>query len=329
MRPKVSICLLSYNHAHMLGGVFESILAQTHRDFELIACDDCSTDGSWELLQRLGANDRRVQVVRTPANLGMAGNANHAARLAAGDYIALLHHDDLAAPSLLEEWLAVAEEAPSAGFVFNDYDVGGTSSHAATGMKFERHMSGRAFLSRHLLRGWGCPVRGSALIHRARFFEIGGMREQYSLLADIDLWMRLAARWDVGYVARPLLRVEHAPPSDYPAGYTEFTWRRLRILFDIHAENLQALAKPDGVRARAAWWRFRGRVSLESAKWLAYAVIRRKAWMLAQAMDGRNSYEWWPVRLLRKALAAMHAGQRQGTPQSTSATQPTARDGRR
>ena len=72
MSLKVSICVLSYNHAHMLGRVLESILAQTYREFELIVSDDCSTDGSWDLIQGLAATDPEIRAIRTPENLGMA-----------------------------------------------------------------------------------------------------------------------------------------------------------------------------------------------------------------------------------------------------------------
>lgn len=304
MTPKVSVCLLTYNHAHFIVAVLESIRAQTHRNFDLIVSDDCSTDGTWELIQSVAQKDARVKLIRTPRNLGMAGNANFAAGFAVGEYIALLHHDDILAPTLIEKWVEVARESDDIGFVFNDYDVWGVASHASERKRFRRHMDGRRFLLGHLLRSWGCPVRGTALIRRACFEAIGGMRERFSLLADIDLWMRLAARWDVGYVAESLMRVTHRPPPDYPEEYTEFSWQRLKILFDIHADNLKALALDGAIRRQLAWWVFRNRVSLEAGKWLVYAVVRRKQAMLSRTKEGDNDYEWWPVRMMRGALAA-------------------------
>jgi glycosyltransferase involved in cell wall biosynthesis len=303
MTTKVSVCLLTYNHEHLIAAVLDSILAQTYRDFELIVSDDCSTDGTWDLIRSIARKDPRVHPVRTPRNLGMAGNANFAVGLAAGDYIALVHHDDIVAPTLLEKWLKVAVESGSIGFVFNDYDVRGEASHATEGIRFDRRMDGKRFLCTHLLGRWGCPVRGTALINKSCFDAVGGMREEFSLLADIDLWMRLAARWDIGYVSEPLMRIGWTRPSDYPEDYTAFSWRRLRILFEIHATNFGAVAPSGPISRRFAWWMFRSRVSAEAAKWLVYAVVRRKRAMLIRAREGANEYEWWPVRTLRKVIA--------------------------
>jgi len=325
--PKVSVCLLTYNHEHMLGPVLESVLAQTYRDFEFIVSDDCSTDGTWHLIQSVKLKDSGLRAVRTPRNLGMAGNANFATSFASGEYIALLHHDDVVSPSLLEKWVAVAQESDGLGFVFNDYDVGGTASHLSAGKHFSRHMEGRKFLSQHLLRNWGCPVRGTALIHRARFEAVGKMRVQYSMLADIDLWMRMAARWDVGYVAEPLMRIAHSRPLDYPVEYREFTWKCKKILFEIHAANVSNAGPGQDAGGRVAWWAFRTRVSLEAAKWLIYALVRRKHAMLSRAAEGENGYEWWPVRALRRVLAT--AGRRtrgRDEPVSASEAQGTVHD---
>ena len=129
--PRVSVCLLVFNHAHRLDAVVGSILAQTLADFELVISDDCSTDGSWEAIQSFQARDPRIRAVRTPRNLGMAGNANFACAAARAPYIALLHHDDVVDPRLLERWLDVADRHPHTAFVFNDYySYSNTASHA-------------------------------------------------------------------------------------------------------------------------------------------------------------------------------------------------------
>ena len=305
MTSRVSVCLLTYNHEDLIAAVLESILTQTYPDFELIVSDDCSTDATWELIQSIGRKDPRVRPVRTTRNLGMAGNANFAAGLAAGEYIALLHHDDIVSPTLIEKWLEVAGESNKVGFVFNDYDIEGGASHVSERRQFERHMDGQQFLRKHLLASWGCPVRGTALINRACFNAVGGMREQFSLLADVDLWMRLAALWDVGYVSEPLMRIGHQQPRLYPEEYTVFSWSRLRILFEIHAANLAAVEPNGPIRRRFAWWVFRSRVSGEVAKWVLYAVIRRNGSMMAGATAGANAYEWWPVRILREMVAGI------------------------
>ena len=68
-------------------------------------------------------------------------------------------------------------------------------------------MDGKWFLKKELLIRFGCYVRGTAIFRKKYFDEVGGMNEKFGMLADVDLWMRLAAKWDVGYVNKPLIEV--------------------------------------------------------------------------------------------------------------------------
>src|SRR4051812_11339933 len=118
MTMEGSLCLLTYNHGHVIREVLESILAQSYQDFELIVSDDCSNDTTWEVVQKIAACDPRIRAVRTPRNLGMGGNANFAAALARGRYIGLLHHDDIVDRALVAKWIECANAHGDIGFVF-------------------------------------------------------------------------------------------------------------------------------------------------------------------------------------------------------------------
>jgi GT2 family glycosyltransferase len=142
----------------------------------------------------LAADDSRIRPIRTPHNLGMAGNANHAVAQTDRPYIALLHHDDLYRQDLLEKWASVLERNPDAAFVFNPYGVYESEFVYQEPMPGEC-IDGKWLLNHYLFARWGCVVRGTAMIRRSSWAQLGGMREQFGLLADIDLWMRLAMRW--------------------------------------------------------------------------------------------------------------------------------------
>ena len=58
--PTVSICLPVYNGARYLGKSIESVLNQTFADFELLISNDCSKDGSWEIVQNFAKQDERI-----------------------------------------------------------------------------------------------------------------------------------------------------------------------------------------------------------------------------------------------------------------------------
>ena len=99
---KISIITPVYNTAHYLKQCIDSVMRQTHSDFQLICIDDASTDGSWELLQEY-AGDSRVVLLRNERNEGPAKARNRASRLADGDIVAMLDSDDVLQNDALEK----------------------------------------------------------------------------------------------------------------------------------------------------------------------------------------------------------------------------------
>lgn len=300
-RARVSACLLTYNHAHALPDVLDSLLQQSHGNYEVVVSDDCSSDGSWELIRGYAERDSRIRAIRTPQNMGMARNANFAVQHATGEYVALLHHDDRYRPELLDRWSALLERDPTIAFVFNSYLSGGQllSDPSLSGGRID----GRWFLRHRLLWKWGCPVRGTAMIRRSSWEKVDGMRSEFGLLADVDLWMRLARHWAVGYVEEPLIEVGHTWPADYPAEYTDFSWRRLRIGYELHAVNVRDFYRESQLRRALACAAMRCLISWDIAKWLVYARFRRPD-VLARAEESRTPHELWPLGWLRRAVGA-------------------------
>ena len=58
----ISVALASYNGAKYISEQLDSILAQTYQDFELIVCDDCSTDNTWLILEEYVQKDNRIKI---------------------------------------------------------------------------------------------------------------------------------------------------------------------------------------------------------------------------------------------------------------------------
>ena len=75
---EICVFVLTYNHVEVIDSTLKTILDQTIAGYEVIVSDDCSTDGTWERILELAAFDVRIKPVRTPHNMGMAGNANYA-----------------------------------------------------------------------------------------------------------------------------------------------------------------------------------------------------------------------------------------------------------
>lgn len=114
----ISVVIPTYNRVRVAGRCIDSVLAQTHQDFELIITDNASTDGTWEVIQQYAAKDTRIRVFRNPRNLGPVENWRRGVELACGRYCKILFSDDSLEPRYLE--LAAAPLAdPEIGFSFS------------------------------------------------------------------------------------------------------------------------------------------------------------------------------------------------------------------
>lgn len=188
----VSVVLPVRNGAADLPRAVASILEQTFTDFELIAVNNGSTDGTAEILDRL--SDPRVRVVYQE-NIGLAAALNRGISLARGRYIARQDHDDLAMPTRLARQVAFMEANPGCALL-------GTRAEISTGdrpaYRFHDHPADDAALRFELL--FDNPfVHSSVMLRKSAVEAAGGysidpMRQPPE---DYELWSRLARRWEV------------------------------------------------------------------------------------------------------------------------------------
>ena len=112
-----------YNASAYLEKTVETVRRQTCTSWEPIAVDDCSTDDSFQVLQRLAGEDARIRPVRQEGNQGAAAARNRGVALAEGRYLAYLDADDLWTKTKLEKELAFLKEKQAA-FAFTGYEFG-------------------------------------------------------------------------------------------------------------------------------------------------------------------------------------------------------------
>ncbi len=101
----VSIIMPLYNCEKYVSESVLSVVNQTYKDWELIICDDCSTDNSYEIVKSLEKKDNRIHVIKNDVNSGTATARNHALELANGSYVAFLDSDDTYDERFLENQL--------------------------------------------------------------------------------------------------------------------------------------------------------------------------------------------------------------------------------
>lgn len=208
MTPRVSVVLTTYNRSEVLAETIDLILAQTFEDFELIICDDASADSTPEICREYVARDSRVRYLRHDANLGMPGNLNSGVKVARGELVANLHDGDVFDSHLLEEWVRALDACPDAAFVFNSYGVFGPDRELRRvfSEQLEPCNRGSELLKIFYRRaGFGSPVWGTVMARRTAYEEMGYFQPRFGFISDVDMWMRLAEKHSVAYVAKPLI----------------------------------------------------------------------------------------------------------------------------
>ena len=101
-RMTFSIALATYNGTKFLREQLDSILSQSATDFEVIACDDCSTDKTLQILQEYASRDSRFKVYQNAKNLGFKKNFERILSLCKGEFIAFCDQDDIWEPDHLD-----------------------------------------------------------------------------------------------------------------------------------------------------------------------------------------------------------------------------------
>ena len=207
--PLVSVVLTTFNRAFLLEDNLRMVLAQTLDDFELIVCDDGSTDGTPELMAEWTARDPRIRYVRQPRNLGLAGNVRHGIAMAKAELVAVLYDGDVYDPRLLELWVAALQACQEAAFVFNAYN------RLAADGRIERtyrvplasSVPGRVLLERLYFRRWhfDSPVWGTVMLRKCKYLDAGGLDTRFTPVSDVELYLRLAETNWVAYVPEPLI----------------------------------------------------------------------------------------------------------------------------
>jgi glycosyltransferase involved in cell wall biosynthesis len=119
---QLSVVVVTYNHAPYIAQAIESVLAQqTSRPMEIIVSEDCSTDGTREIVRDFAARDPRIQLLLSPANLRSNEVVARGIRAARGRYIALLDGDDYwTSPTKLERQASILDADPSLSACFHN-----------------------------------------------------------------------------------------------------------------------------------------------------------------------------------------------------------------
>ena len=197
--PMFSVLVPSYNHARYLRPALDSLIAQSHADWEAVVVDDGSTDESVAVAHQAAARDSRIRVI-PQSNGGVASALNTAASHARGSWLCWLSADDLLAPTALATFAQGIDAHPGVRFF-----------HANFHLLDEVTQTRRFYATRpDCLAPRGEQVMGlfhhnyvngiTVCFQRSLFAEVGPFDSRYPAAQDLEYWLRVAVRTDLHYL---------------------------------------------------------------------------------------------------------------------------------
>lgn len=284
--PRVSVVIPAYNRAHLICQTLESVLAQTYRDFEVIVVDDGSTDDTLAVLSAYGD---RIGIIRQ-SNRGLSSARNTGIREATGEFVAFLDSDDLWLPTKLEHQMALLDANPGLPWVYTDAEAfdGETGRTLYLYSRFTRLYQGDVL--HHLILGDFIPTP-TPVVRRAVFCEVGEFYDNKCVAEDWDMWLRIAARYQIGLVAEPLARYRvHSEMKSLSRSWTTQYGRCMNTIERAVARDPECLA-PLRNRAIARLCIGTGRTLARNGNRVeAREMFRRAIWLVPGTTE---AYLYW------------------------------------
>ena len=244
----VSVVIPCYNYGHFLEEAVTSVLDdQAGVDVRVLIIDDASPDDSAEVARKIAAREPRVELIVHAANKGNIATYNEGLlEWADGDYCVLMSADDRLTPGALRRARDLLDANPGVGFVYGRalWTINGAPlPRARTKVRSWSVLPGPGWIE-HRFRQAENPINSPEIVVRTSLQKrVGGYDARLPHAADLEMWMRLAANADVGFIRgvdQAYYRVhEHSMSNAYNA-LMDLRQRRLvfQTVLDRYGEKL-------------------------------------------------------------------------------------------
>lgn len=194
---KMSVIVPTHGRVDLFYETLESLINQTSKDFEIIVTDDSATEEEREAIQEIVKKGQEktknisIKYVFTKPNLLQAKNTNQGLENASGDYLRILHSDDILAPNCIEKEIEAFETYPNCGFLNH------RARHFSDTVEFEADTEitfGEFNIFDHWIKQGiftGCILPSSMAFRREVYQAVGGMNDEYKFLCDWDFFFRI------------------------------------------------------------------------------------------------------------------------------------------
>ena len=195
--PTVSVIIHTYNNEKFIAETVASVLNQTYKDYEIIVVDDGSVDGTRDVLMPY------MQKIRYhyKENGGIASAKNAGIGLSQAEFVAFLDHDDLWVPDKLQLQMEHFNENPQIGLVYAKYTSFRDGKELRT--KPEKGYSGWIFKE---LLAKSFIQTSTVVVKRECLDAAGPYDETFSLGDEYDMFLRIARKFQCGFVDKGLTR---------------------------------------------------------------------------------------------------------------------------
>lgn len=221
----ISIIMAAYNAEKTIEQAINSVLKQTYPNFELLVINDCSKDGTVELVKNIAATDSRIHLLTNEKNSGVSYTRKHGLEEAKGPWIAILDSDDAWAPDKLEKQIDLQIKV-NADLLFT-----GSAFMDSNGQLIDWHLHVPAEVTYRQLLKQNVLSNSSALVRKelyAKYYAIGdGMHE------DFAIWLSILKEGKKAYgVSEPLLiyRIAKSSRSGNKIKAAKMNWNTYRYV---------------------------------------------------------------------------------------------------
>lgn len=190
----VSVILPTYNGKQYLKQSVESVLNQTYTDLELIIVDDCSTDGTGELLDEIALKESRIRVIHNEINKKLPASLNIGFSHAKGEFFTWTSDDNFYTRDAIDKLVQYLISTPQVDIVYADYNLINEHGdmvceviHKETDSIYEDNVVGACFLYRRRVQD--C---------------LKGYNENLFLVEDYDFWLRAYENFTFGQLHEKL-----------------------------------------------------------------------------------------------------------------------------
>jgi glycosyltransferase involved in cell wall biosynthesis len=286
----VSVLIPTYNGEEYVKKTIESVLNQSLTNFELIICDDASTDRTSEILEDFAYSDSRISVYRFDDNVGLPGNWNRCLKRANGTYIKILCHDDLIRANYLKETVEIMESNRSLSLICSFQETVGEIKMIRSHEDFQGsgEIKGDIAQDRILSKGNWIGAPSATLFRREDLQKTGLFDEHLACSLDWEMWLRLLGLGNLYVIPKILYstRIHRKQESSNCINNLGFLKDKISVLQKIqHQPSLYGRKR----------WDVRKKIYKNSVYKLLSAAMKQQTTTFSDAMKFLQRYHTLPV----------------------------------